>query len=72
MDGQIASPRQPANPDSDVMLVASFGGSNSDSEYVELAEKSPLSLTNMPYLARHTSKLETMHEVSEGEINGIV
>ena len=34
-DGKIESPRPPANSVSDVMLAASFGGSDGDSEYVE-------------------------------------
>ena len=34
-EGQAAKPSLPANPDSDVTLLASFGGSKSDSEYVE-------------------------------------
>ena len=54
------------------MLVASFGVSDGDSDYVKSAEKSPMRSANTPNLEGHISKLETMHEVSEGEIYAIV
>ena len=37
-DGQSASPSPPTDPDSDVTSAASFGGSDSNSDYVESAE----------------------------------
>ena len=45
-DGQTVSPSPPADPDSDVMAVASIGGSDGKSDYVELAENSPTSPSN--------------------------
>ena len=57
------SPSPPANPDSDVMLAASFGGSEGNSEYFKFAENSPTSSDNTRDLEGHISELETMHEV---------
>ena len=70
--GQIAPPSPPADPDSDVTSVASFGGSYGESDYVELAKNSPIISSKTPDLKGHTRKLEKMHKVSEGEINAIV
>ena len=70
-DGQTASPSPPANLDSDVTSVASIGGSDGDSDYVELAENSPPSPANMPDLAGHIIELEEMHDVAEGELDAI-
>ena len=71
MDGQTASPSPPADPDSDVILAAIFGGSDGNSDYVELSKHSPSSLANMPDLVGHTRKLEAMRNVSQREINAI-
>ena len=57
-DGKIAFPSPPNNPDSDVMLVASFGGSDSDSDYVESSKNSPTRSTNTPDLRGHIRELE--------------
>ena len=70
-DGQTASLNPPADPDSDVMSVASIGGSDGDSDYVESAENSPTSPANMPDLVGDISELEEMHEVLEGELDTI-
>ena len=70
-DGQIASPSPPSDPDSDIMLATSFVGNDGNSDYVESVEKSPTSLTNTPDLEGHISKLETMYEFSQGDINAI-
>ena len=71
MDGQTASPSPPANPDSDAVLAASFGRSYVNSDYVNSAKNSPTSLSNTLDLVVHISKLEAMHEVSEGELDAI-
>ena len=52
-EGQATSPRLHAEPDSDVTLAASFGGSGGDSEYVELARNFPTRFAITPYLAGH-------------------
>ena len=70
-DGQTGSPSPPTDPDSDVLSVASIGGSDGDSDYVESAENSPTSPANTLDLAGHIIELEAIHEVSEGELNGI-
>ena len=72
MDSQTASPSQPANPTSNVMLAASFGGSDGDSDYVESDKNSPMSLASTSNLKRHISELETMNKVLKGEIDAIV
>ena len=72
MDGQIAPPSPPANPDSDIMLAASFGGSDGNYDCVKSVKKPPTRPANMPDPKGHISKLEIMHEVSEGDINSIV
>ena len=71
MEGKTASPSTPPDPDSDMTLSASFSGSDGDSDYIEPAENSPMSLANILDLAGHISKLEVMHEVSEGKIDAI-
>ena len=53
------------------MLVASIGGSDGDSDYVEAAKISPTRPANTPDLAGHSSELEEMHEVVEGELDAI-
>ena len=63
-DGQTMPPSPPANTDSDVMLVASIGRSECDSDYVKLAKKLPTSPANTPDLAGHTRKLEAMKAIS--------
>ena len=68
MEGQSTSPRLTANPDSDGTLAASLGGSEGNSEYVELTGKFPTILAIMLDLAGHIRKIETIHEVSEGDI----
>ena len=68
MEGQNASPSLPADQDSDVMLVASIGESDGDSDYVELAKNSPTSPSNTLSLEGHISELEEMHEVAEGKL----
>ena len=70
-DSQTASSSPPANPDSDVTSVETIRGSDGDSNYVGLAEKSPTSPANMPDLAGHIIKLEAMHKVLEVDINAI-
>ena len=67
-DGQTASPSPPADLDSDVTSVASIGESEGESDYVESAENLPTIPDNTPNLAVHTSKIEEMHEVSEGQL----
>ena len=57
-DDQIASTRPSTNSDSNVMLAASFGGSDGDSEYVESAENSTSRSTNTLDPVGHISKLE--------------
>ena len=71
-DGQISPPSPPIDPDSDVISAESFGGSDGDLDYAELAENSPTRSVNTPDFEGHIRKLETMHEVSEGEIDTIV
>ena len=70
-DGQTASPSPPANPDSDIISVASIGGIEGTSYYVESAKNSPTSPSNTPGLVGHIGKLETTKEVSEGELDTI-
>ena len=70
-DGQTASSSPPADPDSDVVSVASIGGSYGDSDYVKSAKNSPTSPSNMPDLAGHIRDLEAVHEVLEGELKAI-
>ena len=72
MDGQITSPSPPNNPDSDVMSEDSFGGSDGDSKYIELAKNSSMSSANTPDLEGHISELEKFHKVLEGQISTIV
>ena len=71
MDGQSASTSQPADPDSDIMSVESIGGSDGNSDYVELAENSLTSPDKTLDLAGRIRKLEAMYEVLEGELNKI-
>ena len=70
-DGQTASPSPPTNQYSEVILAASFGGSDNDSDYVEVTKNSPTSPSDTPDLAGHIIKLEVMYEVSEGELDAI-
>ena len=63
------SPSTHANPKSDVTSAASFGGSDSDSYYVDSAKNSPTSSANTPDLKGHIIKMETMREVLEGKID---
>ena len=65
MDGQTTSTSLPADPDSDVKLVAIIGESDGDSDYVESAENSPPSLANTPDLAGHIIEMGAMHKVLE-------
>ena len=65
------SPSPPANPDSDVMSVASNVESDGNSDYVKLDKKSPTIPANTPELAGHINELEAMQEVSEGELTAI-
>ena len=67
-DVQTVSPSPPSDQDSDVMLAAIIGESDSDSDYVESAENSPTSPSNKPDLEGHISDLEEMYEVAEGKI----
>ena len=62
-DGQTASTSLSANPDSDVMSVASIGGSDGDSDCVELDENSPMIPANTRDLAvpRGTSRDLAVH-----------
>ena len=62
MDGQTIPPSPPADLDSNVMSEASFGGSDGNSDYVESAKNSPMSLAKTPDLTGHTRKLEAMHK----------
>ena len=62
-EGQAASPRLPANPDSNVTSAASFGESDGNSEYVESAGNVPTSSAITLDLAGHIRELETIHEV---------
>ena len=71
-NGQIAYHSPPTGPDNNVMLAASFGESNGNSDYVESAENSPRSSANTPDLEGHISEMETTQKVSEGEIDAIV
>ena len=70
-DIQTASPSLPGDPDRDVTLVASIGGSDNNSDYVKLAKNSPMSPSNTPDLVGHIRKLEGMHKVAEGELDAI-
>ena len=67
MEYRAVSPRLPVDPDSDVTSEASFGARDGDSEYVKSTGNLPMILNIAPYLTEHTSKLEMMHKVSEGE-----
>ena len=58
------SPSPSVDPDSDVMSVASIGGSDTNSDYVKSADKSPTRPSNTPDLVGHTRKLEAMYDVS--------
>ena len=71
-NGQIAYHSPPTGPDNNVMLAASFGESDCNLEYIELAEISPRSFSNMPDLEGHIREMETMQEVLEGDIDAIV
>ena len=51
--------------------MASFGWSDGNSYYVDLAENSTTSPENTLDLVGHIRKLEVMHKVSEKEINAI-
>ena len=70
-DIQTAPLSLTARPESDIMSAASFGGSDDNLDYVELAEKTPTSSYNTPDLEGHIRKLETTHELLEGDINTI-
>ena len=69
MDGKTAPPSPTAIPDSDVMLAASFGGSDGNSDYVESDKNSPTIPYNTPDIAGHISELGGMQEVAEGELD---
>ena len=64
-------PDPPSDPDSDVTSMASFGGSDGNSKYVESTKKSPTSSSNTPYIAIDIRKLEIMHKVSLLDISDI-
>ena len=51
------------------MAMASIGGSDGNSDYVESAKNLPTILDNTPDLAGHTREMEGMHEVTAGELN---
>ena len=70
-DGQTAPPSPPTDQYSEVILAASFGGSDGDSDYVKVTKNSPTSPRDTLDLAGHTSELEVMYEVSEGELDAI-
>ena len=70
-DGQILSPSMSA-----ALTVRSyrrpfFGGTDGNSDYVELSKNSTTSSANTSDLEGHISKLEIMHEVLEGDIDAI-
>ena len=69
MDGKTAPPSPTAIPDSDVMLAASFEGSDGNSDYVESEKNSPTIPDNTPDIAGHISELGGMHEIAEGELD---
>ena len=48
--------------------MANIGESDGDSDYVESAENSPTSLSNLLDLVVHIIELEEMHEVAECDI----
>ena len=64
MECPAATPRLTAEHDSDVTLAASYGESDSDSDYVELCENSPTSSASTPELERYIHELQQMHEVA--------
>ena len=64
-NGQTASPSPPTDQDSDVTSVASIVESDGESDYVESAENSPMSLSNTLDLEVHIVELDEMHEVAE-------
>ena len=68
-DGPTKTPRIPADPDSDVMLAASSGESNGNSEYAMSPENLPTSSANMPELEGRTQELQQMHNVAEEDID---
>ena len=71
-EGQAAPPRLSANPDSDITPSASFVESDDNSGYAKSNGNSPTSLAIMTDLEVQISELETMHEVSEGDIDTLV
>ena len=69
--GPTATPRQPVNTDSDAMSVASYGESDSNSEYVDSPKNLPTRLANTLQLKIHILELQHMHEVAEDNIDDI-
>ena len=62
MESPSVTPIPTANPESDIVLVASSGESNGKSDYIESCKNLPASSENMPEIVGHISKLEQMHE----------
>ena len=56
-DNQTASPSPTTDPENDVTLIVGIGGSDGNSDYVELAENLPVIPANMPVLVGHIRKL---------------
>ena len=48
--------------------MASIGGSDRNSDYIEFAKKSSTIPANTPDLAGHISELEEMYKIAEGEL----
>ena len=53
------------------MSVASYGESDSNSEYVDLPKNLPTRLANTMQLKIHILELQHMHEVAEDNIDDI-
>ena len=70
-NGQTASPSLPVDPYSGITSVASVGGGDGDSDYVESAKISPMRPDNVLDHEGHNIELEEMHEVAEGELDAI-
>ena len=71
-EGPDATPRSPSDPDVNITLTDSSGGSDGKSDYVESTRKSPMILAITQEPSGKIRELELMHEVSKDYINAMV
>ena len=71
MDSQASTPRTTAGPDGDVTLVASYGESDGNTEYIKLPKNLRTRSANTPELEGCIRELKQMPKVAVEEIDVI-